>query len=99
MSQYNINAPSLTKTYGLLLKSKHNKYIMDLKVLKQFSQDDIFDINLVRLYIKANSLAELTKSKGNCTTSESAFDGQPDDQESMTQSPQQMEPTPHQVWR
>jgi hypothetical protein len=95
MLQHNLTF-TFTENYGMLLKSKHDKYIMDLKALERLSEDDQIDINLVQLYIKANSRAEITKPKGN-RIRESAFNGQRDDQEATTQWPRQLEPMPHQV--
>jgi hypothetical protein len=56
------------------------------------------NLNLIRLYLKANTLSEITEPKGNRICA-SAFNGQRDDQEMTTQWPRQIVSTPHQVRR
>ena len=70
---------------------------MDQPALKGFSDDDQLDINLVRIHVRANTLAELTEPKGN-RIRETAYNGQRNEHHSPdTQWPQQPEPTPYQV--
>ena len=57
---------------------------MDLKALERFSAEDQLDINLVRIYLQTNSLAEITEPKGNRIRA-SAYHGQRDDHKSTTQ--------------
>jgi hypothetical protein len=50
MSHHNIMV-NFTEKYGIPLQSKWDKYIMDLKQLQRFSEDDQLDINLVCVYL------------------------------------------------
>jgi hypothetical protein len=96
MSQRNIKI-TFTEQYGLKLKSQHDQFIVDQPALKGFSDDDQLDINLVRIHVRANTLAELTEPKGN-RIRETAYNGQRNEHHSPdTQWPRQPEPTPYQV--
>ena len=95
MSHHNIKM-TFTEKYGIPLQNKRDKYIMDLKQLQSFSEDDQLDINLVRIFLQVNSLVEITECKG-IRIRDSAFNGKRDEHQSTTQWPRQMEPTPRQV--
>jgi hypothetical protein len=96
MSQHNIKI-TFTEQYGLKLKSTRDQFIMDPSALQGFSEDNQLDINLVRIHVKANSIAELTEPKGN-RLRETAYNGQRDEHHSPdSQWPRQPEPTPAQV--
>ena len=63
MSHHNIKM-TFTEKYGIPLQNKRDKYIMDLKPLQSFSEDDQLDINLVRIFLQVNSLVEIMECKG-----------------------------------
>ena len=98
MSNHNITL-TFTEDYGLKLKTKNDKFIMNLEALACLPEEVQYDINLVRIHLQVNSLAEISDVKGKRIL-ETALKGQrhrearPD-----TEWPRQPGPTSQQTFR
>ncbi len=59
MSNHNIQI-TVSDSFSIKLIGKNDKYIMDLQCLKGYTTSQQKDLNLVRLYLQASTLSDLS---------------------------------------
>ncbi|KAI2501729.1 hypothetical protein MHU86_12735 [Fragilaria crotonensis] len=95
-------AITMTDVYIPPLQSNKDEYIMQSKHLERYNESQQRDINLVRVFLQVQTLADLSDPQRPSSILLSALDGiRPESWSDNTKWPRQKTPTPHQrrLWK